>query len=41
MGIVSTSCRLVVGGHKGRTGPAFGDVFTAALTEMISAFAET
>ena len=41
LGIFSKSCRLVVGGHTGRTGRAFGDVFTAALTEMISAFPET
>ena len=33
--------RLVLVGHTGRTVPAFGVAFTAALTEIISAFPET
>ena len=41
LGIFSKSCRLVVGGHTGRRGPAVVVEYTAALTEMISAFPET
>jgi hypothetical protein len=41
LGIFSKSYRLVVGGHTGCTGQAFGVAFTASLNEMISAFPET
>jgi hypothetical protein len=41
IGIFSKSCRFVVGGHTVGTGAALRVVFTAALTEMISAFPET
>ena len=41
LGIFTMSWRLVVEGYTGRTGRAFGVVFTAALTELISAFPET